>query len=203
VHIETTVELEGCSGCGTRAWVKDRRPVTLVDLPEFGRPAVLVWHKRRWRCPESDCEVGTWTETDPRIAAVRSKVTDRAGRWVTGQVGRDGRAVSEVARQLGCDWHTVMDAVVSYGTPLVDAPDRIGTVTALGLDETLFMRKGRWRTRNWCTSIVDVSRPSQLLAVALPAVRECERVLLLGGLVASWSSSPSACTARPIVVVPY
>jgi transposase len=127
----------------------------LVDLPAFGRPAVLVWHKRRWRCPESDCEVGTWTETDPRIAAVRSKVTDRAGRWVTGQVGRDGRAVSEVARQLGCDWHTVMDAVVAYGTPLVNAPDRIGTVTALGLDETLFVRKGRWRTRNWCTSIVD------------------------------------------------
>ena len=127
--------------------------------------------------------MGTWTETDPRIAVVRSKVTDRAGRWVTGQVGRDGRAVSEVARQLGCDWHTVMDAVVAYGTPLVVAPDRIGTVTALGLDETLFVRKGRWCTSNSCTSIVDVSRPSQLLAVALPAVRECERVLLWGGLV--------------------
>jgi transposase len=165
VHVETVVELEGCSGCGTRAWLKDRRPVALVDLAAFGRPAVLVWHKRRWRCPDLDCEVGTWTETDPRIAAARSKVTDRAGRWVTAQVGRDGRAVSEVARQLGCDWHTVMDAVVAYGTPLVDDPERIGPVTALGLDETLFVRKGPWRTRHWCTSIVDVSRPSQLLDV--------------------------------------
>jgi transposase len=70
-----------------------------------------------------------------------------------------------VARELGCDWHTVMDAVVAYGTPLVDDPARIGPVTALGLDETLFARSGRWRTQHWCTSIVDVSGPSQLLDV--------------------------------------
>jgi transposase len=38
-------------------------------------------------------------------------------------------------------------------------------VTALGLDETLFARTGAWRTRSWCTSIVDVGRPSQLLDV--------------------------------------
>jgi len=38
----------------------------------------------------------------------------------------------------------------------VDDPDRIGTVTALGLDETLLARRGRWRTKQWSTSIVDV-----------------------------------------------
>lgn len=163
VHVETVVEVEGCAGCGTRAWVKDRRPVALVDLPAFGRPAVLVWHKRRWRCPERHCAVRSWTETDPRIAAERAKVTDRAGRWVTAQVGRDGRTVAEVARELGCDWHTVMDGVVAYGTPLIEDPDRVGAVNALGLDETLFARTGKWRTLQWCTSIVDVGRPSQLL----------------------------------------
>lgn len=165
VHIETTVEVEGCSGCGTRAWVKDRPPVALVDLPAFGRPAILVWRKRRWRCPEPGCEVGTWTETDGRIAPARAAMTDRAGRWVTVQVGREGRTVADVARQLGCDWHTVMDAVAAYGTPLVEDPARIGPVTALGLDETLFARTGRWRTQRWCTSIVDVSGPAQLLEV--------------------------------------
>jgi len=165
VHVETVVEVEGCAGCGTRAWVKDRRPVALVDLAAFGRPAVLVWHKRRWRCPDRDCATRTWTETDPRIAAERAKVTDRAGRWMTAQVGRDGRTVSEVARELGADWHTVMDAVVAYGTPLVEDPDRVGAVNALGLDETLFARTGKWRTLQWCTSIVDVGRPSQLLEV--------------------------------------
>jgi transposase len=165
VHVETAVAVIGCPACGTQARVKDRAAVTLVDLPAFGRPAVLVWHKRRWRCPDADCSTGTWTERAPAIAAPRARVTDRAGRWVTGQVGRDGRSVAEVARQLGCDWHTVMDAVVAYGTPLVDDPDRIGDVTALGLDETLFARIGAWRTRSWCTSIVDVGTPSQLLDV--------------------------------------
>jgi len=165
VHVETTVEVEGCAGCGTRAWVKDRPSVELADLPAFGRPATLVWRKRRWRCPEPACGVGTWTETDPRIAPVRAAMTDRAGRWVTVQVGREGRTVADVARELGCDWHTVMDAVVAYGTPLVEDPARIGPVTALGLDETLFARIGRWRTQHWCTSIVDLSGPSQLLDV--------------------------------------
>lgn len=165
VLVETIVEIEGCAGCGTRAWVKDRPPVELVDLPVFGRPAVLVWRKRRWRCPEPACEVGTWTEVDPRIAPARAAMTDRAGRWVTLQVGREGRTVADVARELGCDWHTVMDAVLAYGTPLVDDPARIGPVAALGLDETLFARTGRWQNQHWCTSIVDVSSPSQLLDV--------------------------------------
>ena len=66
VHVETTATVVGCAGCGTRAWLKDQRPVTLVDLPAFGRPAVLVWHKRRWRCPEPACEVGSFTEHNPR-----------------------------------------------------------------------------------------------------------------------------------------
>ena len=91
-------------------------------------------------------------------------MTDRAGRWCTAQVGRLGRTVAEIARELGCDWHTVNDAVIAYGTPLVEDPGRIGAVTALGLDETLFCRRGRWRTQLWCTSIVDV-RGGQLLDV--------------------------------------
>ena len=70
-------------------------------------------------------------------------LTDRAGRWVTEQVGRWGRTVDEVAVELGCDWHTVNDAVIAYGTALVDDdPDRIGEPAAVGLDETLFARRG-------------------------------------------------------------
>ena len=164
VHIETEPGVVGCAGCGTRAWLKDQRPATLVDLAAFGRPAVLVWHKRRWRCPDRSCETGTFTEQCTAIAAGRAGVTDRAGRWMTSQVGH-GRAVSAVAGELGCDWHTVMDAVIAYGTPLVEDPDRIGEVIALGLDETLFVRAGQWKRRSWVTSIVDVTSPSQLLDV--------------------------------------
>ena len=157
VHVETRVEVVGCVGCGTRARLKDRREVSLVDLAAFGRPAVLVWHKRRWSCPDEHCAVGTFTEIDRRIAAPRAKLTDRAGRWVTLQVGRAGRTVSEVADELGCDWHTVMDAVTAYGTALLAADaDRIDGTTALGLDETLFVRRGPRHTKQWATSIVDV-----------------------------------------------
>jgi hypothetical protein len=53
-------------------------------------------------------------------------LTDRAGRWATLQVGKWGRTVNEVATDLGCDWHTVNDTVIAYGTALVDDdPDRM------------------------------------------------------------------------------
>lgn len=107
VVIETILEtLERCSSCGTPARVKDRDPVALTDLPAFGRSARLVWRKRRWCCPDVGCAVGSWTETAPAIAAPRMKLTDRAGRWVTFQVGCHGRTVAEVAADLGADSHT-------------------------------------------------------------------------------------------------
>ena len=36
----------GCAVCGSVAVVKDRRPVTLRDLPLAGRPVVVTWFKR-------------------------------------------------------------------------------------------------------------------------------------------------------------
>ena len=162
VHVELRTTKVGCPSCGVVAWLKDRSAVELVDLPAFGRPARLVWRRHRWRCPDEDCPVGSFTAQDDRIAPPRGAMTDRAGRWATKQVGQLGRTVAEVADDLGCDWHTVNDAVMAYGAALVDDdPDRIGPVTALGLDETLFCRSGRWRTRQWCTSIVDVG-PGQV-----------------------------------------
>jgi transposase len=163
VHVETRVERAACPSCATPAWVKGRPVVELVDLPCFGRPARLVWRKYRWCCPNATCPVGSWTETNGQIAAARLVMTDRAGRWVTEQVGRHGR-VNEVAVELGCDWHTINDTVIAYGTALVADPNRIGTVTALGLDEVLFARTGRWRRQCWSTSIVDVNA-GQLLDV--------------------------------------
>ncbi|MST31252.1 ISL3 family transposase [Acidimicrobiaceae bacterium USS-CC1] len=157
-----------CHRCGGPSRVKDRDAVVLADLPCFGRPARLVWQKFRLCCPDGDCEMGSWTWEDPRIAVARQAMTDRAGRWATWQVGRLGRTVAEVARELGCDWHTVNDTVLSYGTALVDHPDRIAAVVeALGLDETLFCRRGERHRQEFVTSIVDVSpnRPAQLLDV--------------------------------------
>jgi transposase len=111
-------------------------------------------------------------------------MTDRAGRWATGQVGRHGRTVNEVAEELGCDWHTVNDAVMAYGATLVDDPNRIGSVVALGLDEVLFARQGRWRTQAWSTSIVDVGK-GQLLDV-IPGRSASGACAWLAGRAASW-----------------
>ena len=60
---------------------------------------------------------------------------------------------------------TVNGAVMAWGEALLAADaERVGEVEALGLDETLYKREGRWRTRRWCTSIVDVAG-GQLLDV--------------------------------------
>jgi transposase len=157
VHVELRGPRPLCRSCGGLPWVKDRRLVELVDLPVFGRPARLVWRKHRWVCIDTACPVGSWTAENAAIAPARLALTDRAGRWVTVQVGRCGRTVNEVAGELRCDWHTVNDAVMAYGAALVDDDvGRIGEPAALGLDETLFVRDGPRRVQRWSTSIVDV-----------------------------------------------
>jgi transposase len=156
IYIESSAERPGCAHCGVMAQVKDRSAVELVDLPCFGRPTRLIWHKCRWKCPESTCPMGSWTEENERIGAPRMAMSDRAGRWVTEQVGRYARSVNEIALELGCDWHTVNDTVIAYGGALVEHPGRFGTVEALGLDEVLFTRVGPWHRQEFSTQIVDV-----------------------------------------------
>ena len=88
--------------------------VELVDLPAFGRPVRLVWHKRGWCCASSERSVATVTEQDREIAPPRERLTTRAGRWVTRQAGR-GRTLKEVAVELGCSWHPVNGSVQPLG----------------------------------------------------------------------------------------
>jgi transposase len=165
IHLECLRVPVGCPECGAVAELKEQRIVPFVDLPCFGRPTRLCWHKRRFRCPEPECPKLSWSEEDPRIASPRMAMTARAGRWVTIQVGRFARSVSEVADDLGCDWHTVNDAVLAYGEVLVDQDsDRYGTITALGLDEVLFARIGYYHRKEFSTQFVDV-RTGQLLDV--------------------------------------
>jgi len=144
-----------CDSCGELRRLKDRTQVSYVDLPSFGRSTRLVWNKRRWKpC----CGGASETEIDVQIAAPRQAMTTRAGRWATVQVGLHRRSVASVAKELRCDWVTVNTAVISFGKSLLEADqDRVGTVEAIGLDETLFVRKGQRRIKSWATSIVDVN----------------------------------------------
>lgn len=154
VEVSSRPGLPVCDRCGQQRRLKDRTKVTYVDLPCYGRPTRLVWNKRR---SKGCCGTGSVTEVDVRIAAPRQVMTTRAGRWATVQVGLCRRSVASVARELGCDWATVNTTVNAYGAALLAADtDRVGDVDAVGLDETLFVRRGKYRVKAWATSIVDV-----------------------------------------------
>ena len=155
VMIETRNTIQECPRCSCVSKPKERRSQVVTDLAICKRPLHLMWRKRRFLCLNTACLTKSFTEDEPAIANRRLRLTNRASKWATLQVGKYGRSVSSVADELGCDWHTVNDAVVAYGEILVDDPSRIGEVISLGLDESLFVRQGEFRQQIWTTSIVD------------------------------------------------
>lgn len=155
--VETSAATVGCPACGTKARSKGRRLVRLRDLTVAGRPAVLGWRKRIWRCADVDCDTGSWTERRDDVAAPRRVMTERARRDVCAQVGRDRRSVAAVAASYGVSWSTAWSAVVACGAALVDDPARVSGVSAIGLDETSFRRGNHLRRASFVTGVVDVT----------------------------------------------
>jgi transposase len=164
LEVQTTATVVGCQGWGAGG---APRPLhgPVRDLPIGGRPVVLAWRKRIWRCREPACRVRTWTE---RVAAIRPRavLTQRARAEACRRVGKDAHAVAAVARDLGVGWATIMRAVADHGTPLVDDPGRLAGVVALGLDETSFLRATRVASTRWVTGLVDLERGRLLDVVA-------------------------------------
>jgi transposase len=169
LDVQTTATVVGCVGCGVRATPHARRVVRVRDLPIGGRPVVLCWRKRIWRCREPACGVRTWTERVPGIAP-RMVLTQRARAEACRRVAKDAHAVAAVARDLGVGWQTVMRAVADHGRPLVDDPRRLEDVAALGLDETSFLKATRLAPTRWVTGLVDLER-GQLLDVVADRTR--------------------------------
>ena len=75
--VETRPGAQWCPGCGVRAVGHGRSRTTVRDLPIAGVPTVLVFARRRWRCPEPLCDVRTWSEHVDAIAP-RASLTERA-----------------------------------------------------------------------------------------------------------------------------
>ena len=117
---------------------------------------MLVWRKRVWRCREPQCETTTWSE---RSAAILPKatLTERARRDICRRAGMLV-PVATLAVEYGVSWDTAMRAVRDYGTPLVDDPDRVGRVAALGVDETAFQLANQQHSTRYCTGFVDLQR---------------------------------------------
>lgn len=159
--IETVAVEDFCRECGVVARPHGRRPTWVRDLPAGGRPVTLVWVKRVWRCREPACPASTWTETSEHIRP-RAAWTERARREACRRVGEDGHPVAQVAAAFGVGWATVMAAVRDHGTPLVDDPDRLDGVAALGVDETAFLAGNAAHPTAYVTGIVDVAAPRLL-----------------------------------------
>ena len=182
--IEQVVDIVLCPSCGARAKVKERPVVGYVDLPVYGAPMRLSWRKHRMRCPEPTCVKKTWILSDHRIAAKSCLLTTRAAKWATKQVG-EGRTVLEVAQELDCDWHTVNDAVTTYGKALLKADrKRLNKTTAIGLDETNFIRLGSKRQSDYATTVADVEN-HQIIEI-LPSRKYAEVAKWLHKQPPSW-----------------
>jgi transposase len=165
LSVQTTTELVGCPGCGTRAVGHGRRRVKVRDLPVSGRPVVLVWAKRIWRCPDPDCDTKTWTERSELIEPA-GLLSVRAGMEICRLVAAEGMSVAGAARSFGVSWATAMAAVERHGRPLVDAPGRTAGVRGLGVDETTFRHAGPSRRSEYVTGMVDLN--SGLLLDVVP-----------------------------------
>ena len=158
--IEQDMDSICCPDCGARAHVKQRPVVSYIDLPVFGTPMHLGWKKHRMKCVNDSCARKSWVLEDHRIAAKSCLLTTRAAKWATRQVGY-GRTVDEVAVELGCDWHTVNNAVITYGNALLDADrKRLNATTAIGLDETAFVKLRSKKAKDFATTIADVANKS-------------------------------------------
>jgi transposase len=154
--IEQVLSDVRCPTCAGLAQVKERPVVHYVDLPVYGTAMRLAWKKHRMRCCDDRCATKSWVLKDHRIAAKNCLLTTRAAKWATVQVGT-GRTVSEVAAELACDWHTVNDAVTTYGSALLEADRRrLNQTSAIGLDETSFVRLGPTKQTSFATTVADV-----------------------------------------------
>src|SRR4029450_10521547 len=165
LEVQTTATLGGCPGGGMRPEPHGRRTVRVRALPIGGRPVVLAWCKRIWRCREPACQVRTWTEQTAAIGP-RAVLTQRARAEACRRVGKDAHAVAAVARDLGVGWATIMRAVHEHGTPLVEAPTRLDGVVRLGLDETTFLKATRRAPTRYVTGLVDLEQGRLLEVVA-------------------------------------
>jgi len=148
-----------CQGCGVLAADHGRREHRSADAPCFGTPVQLIWRMRRWRCPQPRCPAGVWSEEHPALPA-RAKLTTRAVAWTIQTLRWDDSTVSALARRLGVDWHTLMNAIRAQAHQHLDddpaRAERLRGVDTLGVDEHIWRPSARHRDRA-VTSIVDLT----------------------------------------------
>lgn len=181
-------------GCGVRAVGHGRNRTSVRDLPIAGVPTVLVFGRRRWRCPEPLCEVRTWSEPVEAVPP-RASLTERARARLAEMVNVDGFSIAAAAAEFGVGWHTANPAVADYIDPHINDPARLVGVRGIGVDEKRFLNATATRRTVFTTQIVDVDR-HQLFDV----VEGRSRDVLAGWLAergADWCEQITLATLDP------
>jgi transposase len=161
VAVETGPAAMGCPQCGVVAESHGRRVRLLHDVPAFGAPVELLWRVRRWRCPETTCPGGVFTE-EHELARPREKLTSRAMWWAVSVIARGTASVAAVARRLGVDWHTLWSAIKPLLRGLADDPARLEGVAVLGVDEHIWHHAPRpGKGPKELTGMVDLTRDAE------------------------------------------
>ncbi len=123
---------------------------------------------------------------DHLIAAKNFLLTTRDSRCATEQVGT-GRTGSGIAGEFGCDWHTLNDALATYGRAFLAADKkRLNETIAIGLEETSFVQLGTRRERDYATTVADVEH-HQIIDI-LPNRHFVD-------VAAGWTNSPAAASS--------
>ncbi|MDQ3956104.1 MAG: ISL3 family transposase [Actinomycetota bacterium] len=148
VVVESRLEAGSCTTCGgIAAEAKERPQVWVRDLAISGRPVMLRWIKRRWRCRY--CRA-TWTEAHPQIPP-RSRMTLRFRSHLATRAIAE-RNFSQVAAAEGVSYDTVARAHRARAR-LVDHNRPRPAPRILGVDEAA-LRKGH----SYSTVISDPER---------------------------------------------
>jgi transposase len=160
VKVEPVEVEDGCPACGVvssrvHGWVEQR----VRDIPHAGQVVVVV-RKPRLVCTEPACGRRTFTTATEQLP-VRARCTSRLKTALLDAVIGSGRAVSEVAADLGVAWWTVQ-ATVNAAAVLLPEVDNLH-VRRLGIDEHRYRRvrwfrddQGGWRrVEPWMSTIVN------------------------------------------------
>lgn len=148
VVVVSRLDAGSCKRCGGIAAEPKERPQVLVrDLPISGRPVMLRWVKRRWRCRYCS---STWTESHPEIPA-RARMTRRFRSHLATRAIAE-RNFSQVAVAEGVSYDTVSRAHRSRAD-LMERDRRCPAPRIIAIDEAA-VRKGH----SYCTVISDPER---------------------------------------------
>ncbi len=161
-----------CPTCGVVSTsVKGHAVTHPRDVPYGEDAVVLEWTKTRWRCRESSCPRGSFTESVPAIPA-RSRLTCRLRSACGAGIAESFRCVQSGGDFYGVSWPIAHSAFVAHVQEWLAAPPP--PVSVLGIDEISRGKRrwardpatGRWVlvADRWLTGIVDAAGTAGLLA---------------------------------------